>query len=58
MYVAKELIEVLEKAMETNEYFNPHIINGVIESIQDGDPDSKNIISNELLNWAYKMWSR
>ena len=33
MNLSQELINVLEKAKETNEYFNPHIIQGVQNNI-------------------------
>jgi len=57
MNLSLELIKVLEKAMAEDVYFNPYIIAGVLNGIEEGDPDADKIISNELNSWAYNMWS-
>jgi len=44
--------------MKTNEYFNPHIISGVLNGIQKGCPEAGKLISKELEKWAQNMWSR
>lgn len=56
MNISQELINVLEKAMKTNEYFNPHIISGVLNGIQEGCPEADKLVSRELYEWAYNMW--
>jgi hypothetical protein len=58
VYLAKELIAVLEKAKQTGEYFNPFIIQGVIGGIQDGCPEADEIITDDLSKWASNMLSR
>ena len=58
MNLSQELINVLEKAMKTNEYFNPFIISGVLNGIQKGCPEADRLISEELYEWAQSMWSR
>lgn len=57
MNLSEELIVVLERAKQTDEYFNPHIINGVINAIYDGDPDADKLVSDELADWAVSMYS-
>jgi hypothetical protein len=51
-----ELIQLLEKAMNSKEYFNPKMIDGVIEGIIDVYGDEA--ISPEIDKWASNMWSR
>lgn len=58
MNLSQELINVLEKAKETNEYFNPYIIQGVLNGIEEGCPKANELISRELEKWAQDMWSR
>jgi len=58
MNLSEELIKVLEKAMIEDVYFNPHIIAGVLNGIEEGDSDADKLVSSELSNWAYNMWSR
>ena len=58
MNLSQELINVLEKAMKENAYFNPHIIQGVLNGIQDGCPEADKLVSRELEKWALNMWSR
>lgn len=36
MNLSQELINVLEKTMKTNEYFNPYIILGILNGIEEG----------------------
>lgn len=57
MDLADELISVLEKAKETNDYFNPWIIQGVLNGISDGDIDADKKISKELWKWSMDMFS-
>jgi hypothetical protein len=57
MNLAEELIKVLQKAKDENIYFNPYIVNGVLEAINDGCPEANNIISEDTTKWAYDMWS-
>lgn len=56
MNLSEELIKVLEKAMAEDTYFNPVIITGVLDAIQDGYPEANTLISNELSEWACNMW--
>jgi hypothetical protein len=58
MNLSQELINVLEKAKETNKYFNPFIIQGVLNGIQEGCPEADELISHELHEWALNMWGR
>ena len=58
MDLSKELVAVLEKAKQTGGYFNPFIIQGVIDGIQDGCQDADEIISDDLNEWATNMFSR
>lgn len=58
MNLAKELILVLEKAKKTNEYFNPFIIQGVLNGIREGCPQADEIITYDLSKWASDMISR
>lgn len=58
MNLSQELINVLEKTMKTNEYFNPRIISGVLNGIQEGCPEADKLISRELEKWSENMWSR
>jgi len=58
MNLSKELINVLEKAKESGEYFNPYIIQGVLNGIEEGCPEADKLISKELHEWAQDMWSR
>ena len=58
MNLSQELINVLEKAKETNKYFNPYIIQGVLNGIEEGCPEAGKLISKELHEWAQDMWSR
>ncbi len=58
MGLAKELISVLEKARQTDEYFNPFIIQGVIECITLAHPQASELISDDLQEWATYMYSR
>ena len=48
MNLSQELINVLEKAKETNKYFNPYIIQGVLNGIEEGCPEVDKLISKEL----------
>jgi len=48
MNLSQELINVLEKAKETNRYFNPYIIQGVLKGIEEGCPKADELISYEL----------
>ena len=58
MDLAKELILVLEKARQTNEYFNPFVIQGVLAGIQEGCLQADALITDELSRWASNMYSR
>ena len=58
MDLAKELIAVLEKAKQSGKYFNPFIIQGVLDGIHDGCPQADEIITDGLSNWASDMFSR
>lgn len=59
MDLHKELIQLLEKAKETDEYFNPFLLDGVVEAIRDTYPgDFDKLISNELCDWIVGMYSR
>jgi len=58
MNLSQELINVLEKAKEANKYFNPFIIQGVLNGIREGCPKADELISYELDRWAQNMWSR
>ena len=48
MNLSQELINVLEKAKEANKYFNPFIIQGVLNGIREGCPKADELISYEL----------
>lgn len=59
MDLHKELIQLLEKAKCTDEYFNPFLLDGVVEAIRDtysGDFDK--LFSDELHDWIVGMYSR
>lgn len=58
MNLSQELINVLEKAMKEDKYFNPYIIQGVLNGIEEGCPEADKLISKELHEWAQDMWSR
>lgn len=60
MDLHKELIQLLEKAKETDEYFNPFLLDGVVEAIRNTYPgeDVDKLISNELHDWIVGMYSR
>ena len=45
MNLSQELIDVLEKAMKEDVYFNPYIIYGVLNGIEEGCPESDKLIS-------------
>ncbi len=51
------IISVLESAMETEMYFNPHVLKGILDTLDEfyfADRD----IPEEILKWAEDMWSR
>lgn len=58
MDLAKELVAVLEKAKQSGEYFNPFIIQGVLNGIHEGCQRADEIITDDLSNWASDMISR
>lgn len=58
MNFSKELIQVLEKAKDSKEYFNPFLLFGIINSIMDYDPEGYSLVSKDLLDWAEQMFSR
>ncbi len=58
MDLTKELMAVLEKAKQSGEYFNPFIIQGVLDGIHEGCPQADKIITDDLSKWASNMFSR
>ena len=55
MDIYKELLALLYKAKEVDEYFNPHALHGIIEVIEDaGHAD---LIPDEIYEWVRNMWS-
>ena len=58
MNLYKKVVELLEKAMDTGEYFNPHFTDGVIELVEDYSASEESLISEKLSKWSTNMWSR
>lgn len=56
MDLKEELIILLNKAMDSKEYFNPTLI----ESVMDGiiQVYGEDAISDDLDKWSTNMWSR
>ncbi len=51
-----ELLNVLKLAIDSKEYFNPNMIDAVINGIIDVYGDDS--VSDEIRSWASNMWSR
>ena len=58
MDLHKELIQLLERAKATDEYFNPHLLSDILTAIENTHFSDDNIIPDELNKWAQDMWSR
>lgn len=59
MNLTEEIITLLRKAKDTNEYFNPWILEGICNALVDGDPDiAEDGIPDDIDNWVNGMWSR
>jgi len=56
MNLAEEIIAVLEKARLTKDYHNPWMVNGILNAIVEGCPDSEKIITRDIDKWANEMW--
>lgn len=55
MDLQKELLELLTRAKESGEYFNPHLLMGILDSISVTSGEEG---LDEFYNWATKMFSR
>lgn len=58
MNLSEELLAVLQRAKESDEYFNPWIISGVLNAIRDGCPTADTLITDEMDKWAVDMWGQ
>lgn len=59
MNLTEEVIALFRKAKETDEYFNPWILQGICDALAEGDPKiSENGMPDDVIDWIYEMWSR
>lgn len=56
MELKDEIVALLEKASKNDDdYQNPHLVQGVIETLQDVYGDD--VVSEEITFWAQSLWS-
>lgn len=59
MNLTEEVITLLRKAKETDEYFNPWILQGICDALGDGDPKiAENGMPDDVVDWIRGMWER
>jgi hypothetical protein len=58
MDLSTELIALLRRAMETDEYFNPWMLQTIIDAIYDYDNDAYRKIPDDIEKWVSNMISR
>ena len=56
MDLAQELVDLLRKAKDSDEYFNPNTTDGVIDAIRLGYGDEA--VPDDICKWSTDMWSR
>ncbi len=55
MNLEMEIIELLKKAKDTGEYFNPRVIADILDIVAVTD---ENLIPDDVQEWASNMWGR